>query len=253
VSIWKLTIAYDGSGFSGWARQPGLRTVQETLEEGVSTILGGTPVSLTVAGRTDTGVHALGQVVSFDLDREPPDRLVSRINAVLPRDVSVLEADLAPEGFDARRWATSRRYRYRILTTDHRTPFEEGRALWWPYPLDRSALDACAAEIIGEHDFTAFTPTQTEHVRFSRRVISAAWEDECEAILVLDITADAFMRSMIRVLVGTMLEVGGGKRTVEDFAALLDGAPRERAGETAPSHGLYFAGVEYGDGPAFQH
>ena len=111
----------------------------------------------------------------------------------------------------------------------------------------------CAAAIVGEHDFTAFTPTQTEHVRFERRVISAAWEDECEAILVFDITADAFMRSMIRVLVGTMLEVGGGKRSVEDFAALLEGAPREAAGETAPAHGLYFAGVKYGDGPAFEY
>jgi tRNA pseudouridine38-40 synthase len=252
-TTWKLTVAYDGSKFYGWARQPDLRTVQAELEDGISRILGGEQVEVTVAGRTDTGVHALGQVVSFKVDREPPDRFCSRINAVLPRDVSVLAAEVAPAGFDARRWATSRRYRYRILTTPERTPFEEGRALWWPYPLDRAALDACAAALCGERDFTAFTPTQTEHVRFERRVISAAWEDECEAILVFDITADAFMRNMIRVLVGTMLEVGGGKRTVEDFTGLLDGAPRERAGETAPAHGLYLAGVTYGDGPAFEH
>ena len=252
-AAWKLTIAYDGSGFSGWARQPELRTVQETLEAGISKILGGAPVELTVAGRTDAGVHALGQVASFELDREPPDRFASRVNAVLPRDVSVLACERAPEGFDARRWAVSRRYRYRILTAGQRTPFEEGRALWWPYSLDRAALDKCAAAIAGEHDFTAFTPTQTEHVRFSRHVLSAAWERECEAILVLDITADAFMRNMIRVLVGTMLEVGGGKRTVKDFTALLKGAPRERAGETAPPHGLYFAGVEFGAGATFEH
>jgi tRNA pseudouridine38-40 synthase len=227
--------------------------VQEVLEEGVGQILGGTPVQLTVAGRTDTGVHALGQVASFDLDREAPDRFVYRINAVLPRDVSVIACEEAPAGFNARRWAISRRYRYRILTTEHRTPFEDGRALWWPYPLDRSALETCAEAIAGEHDFTAFTPTQTEHVRFDRKVISAAWEEECEAILVFDITADAFMRSMIRVLVGTMLEVGAGKRSIDDFASLLDGAPREQAGETAPAHGLYLAGVTYGDGPAFVH
>ncbi len=249
----KLTVAYDGARFSGWARQPGLRTVQETLEGAVSQILSGTPVELTVAGRTDAGVHALGQVASFELDREPPDRFASRINAVLPRDVAVLAAERAPHGFDARRWATSRRYRYRLLATEQRTPFEEGRALWWPYPLDRAGLDACAAALPGEHDFTAFTPTQTEHVRFSRRVLSAQWVEECEAVLVFEIEADAFMRSMIRVLVGTMLEVATGKRTVEDFLALLSGAPRERAGETAPAHGLYFAGVSYGDGPAFQH
>jgi tRNA pseudouridine38-40 synthase len=252
-TTWKVTVAYEGSDFAGWARQPGLRTVQQTLEEGISRILGGHPVSLTVAGRTDAGVHAVGQVASFDLDFEPPDRLAFRINAVLPRDVSVLGCEPAPAGFDARRWALSRRYRYRLLTSDHRTPFEEGRALWWPHQLDRGALDTCAAVLLGEHDFTAFTPTETEHVRFDRRVIAAGWADECEAILVFDITADAFMRSMIRVLVGTMLEVGSGRRTVEDFTALLEGAPRERAGETAPPHGLYFAGVEFGDGPTFEH
>jgi tRNA pseudouridine38-40 synthase len=250
---WKLTIAYDGSNFSGWARQSGYRTVQETLESGIAQILGGHPVALTVAGRTDAGVHALAQVASFVLDVEPPDRFATRINAVLPRDVSVLACEPAPKGFNARRWATSRRYRYRILTSEQRTPFEEGRSLWWPYSLDRAALDRCASALLGEHDFTAFTPTDTEHVRFERRVLSARWEDECEAILVFAIEADAFMRSMIRVLVGTMLEVGQGKRTHEDFASLLEGAPREAAGETAPAHGLYFAGVEHGDGPAFRH
>lgn len=253
MGTWKLTIAYDGTGFSGWARQPGLRTVQEVVEEGAGRILGGVPVSLTVAGRTDAGVHALGQVASFELDVEPPDRMASRINAVLPRDVSVLACEPAADGFDARRWAVSRRYRYRILATEHPTPFEEGRALWWTFPIDRAALDACAAALVGEHDFAAFTPTQTEHVRFDRQVLSAAWMDECDAILVFDIEADAFMRSMIRVLVGTMLEVGAGKRTVEDFESLLEGAPRERAGKTAPPHGLYFAGAEFGDGPTFKH
>lgn len=212
-------------------------------------ILGGRDVELTVAGRTDTGVHALGQVASFELDSAPPDRLATRINAVLPGDVSVLEAEAAPDGFDARRWAVARRYRYRILTTAQRTPFEEGRSLWRPGALDRAAMDACVHALVGEHDFTAFTPTQTEHVRFLRIVRSARWEEECEAILVFDITADAFMRNMIRVLVGTMLEVGAGKRTAKNFASLLRGAPREEAGQTAPPHGLYFAGVEFGDGP----
>ena len=253
MGTYRLTIAYEGSGFSGWARQPGLRTVQEELEGAVGRILGGRQVELTVAGRTDAGVHATGQVASFELERELPDRFADRINAVLPRDVSVLASEPAPDGFDARRWARSRSYRYRILTTPTRDPFEEGRALWWPQPIGRTALDEAAASIVGEHEFTAFTPTQTEHVRFERVVLESAWEAESDRILAYRITADAFMRSMIRVLVGTMLEVAAGKRTVEDFRELLEGAPRERAGETAPAHGLYFTGVTYGDGPAFTY
>ena len=252
-SITRLEIAYHGGAFSGWARQPGLRTVQAVMEDAVGQILGGTEVQLTVAGRTDAGVHATGQVASFALDAAPPDRFAERINAVLPEDVSVLAADAAPDGFDARRWARSRSYRYRLLAAPSRDPFEQGRALWWPYPLGREALDECAASIAGEHDFTAFTPTQTEHVRFERLVLRSAWEEESERVLALRIEADAFMRNMIRILVGTMLEVAGGKRTVEDFRELLEGAPRERAGETAPPHGLYLTGVTYGDGPAFVH
>ena len=267
----KLTIAYDGRRYGGWAWQPGLLTVQGVLEEAVGRILGGVEVRLIVAGRTDAGVHATGQVASFQLppDREPPDRFAERINAVLPRDVAVLAAAPAPDGFDARRWARSRSYRYRVLASPIRDPFEDGRALWWTYPIDREALDACAAAVAGEHDFTAFTPTQTEHVRFERRVLRSAWgeeggaanpavpgreaEEQSGRLLVYEIEADAFMRNMIRVLVGTMLEVAAGRRSVDDFSALLEGAPRERAGETAPAHGLYFTGVSFGDGPAFEH
>jgi tRNA pseudouridine38-40 synthase len=253
MPVIRLDIAYEGTGFAGWARQPGLRTVQAELEGAVGRILGGAEVALTVAGRTDAGVHATGQVASFEHEGELPDRFAQRINAVLKRDVSVLDAAPAPDGFDARRWARSRSYRYRILTAPARSPFEEGRALWWPYPLGRAALDECAASIAGEHDFTAFTPTQTEHVRFERVVLESAWRDESEHVLAFEITADAFMRNMIRVLVGTMLDVAGGKRTVEDFRELLDGVPREEAGETAPPHGLYFTGASYGDGPAFEY
>jgi tRNA pseudouridine38-40 synthase len=250
VGVVRLTIAYDGTPFAGWAAQPGLRTVQGELEAALAQIVR-QPVSLTVGGRTDAGVHAWGQVASFELDGKPPDRLERRLNSVLPQAICVIEAAAAPEAFDARRDARSRTYCYWVLSSPVRHPFEIGRALWWPRRLDRPALEQCAAALSGRHDFTAFTSTQTEHVRFEREVIQAEWryhklaEPFPGALLEFWIEADAFMRHMVRVLVGTMLEVAGGRRTLDDFEALLRGAPRERAGETAPSHGLYLAAIRY--------
>lgn len=240
----RLDIEYDGSGFSGWAHQPGLRTVQAELEAALETVLR-EPVELTVAGRTDAGVHAWGQVASFQTDVEIPADLSRRLNGLIPGDVAVTAAGPAPEGFDARGDAISRSYRYRLLARRAPSPFERGHALWWPHRVDREALNACVAALTGTHDFTAFTPTQTDHVRFERDVLDAAWEAGPGDILAFRITADAFMRSMVRVLVGTMLEVASGRRTPEDFASLLAGAPRTAAGETAPAHGLYLESVAY--------
>ena len=253
MSRFRLDLAYDGGPFAGWAAQPGLRTVQGEVEAALARVLSGRAVPVTVAGRTDAGVHARAQVVSFELDEAPPDALRERLNAVLPREIAVLAVRPASEGFDARRWARSRVYRYRVLASRVRDPFEEGRALWWPHRLDRDALDACAEALRGVHDFTAFTPTQTEHVRFERHVIAARWGQEPareDGMLAFLIEADAFMRNMVRVLVGTMLEVGRGRRTPQGFRELLDGAPRASAGETAPAHGLYLERVTFGDGPA---
>jgi tRNA pseudouridine38-40 synthase len=253
--------------------------VQGELEGALARILP-EPVALIVAGRTDAGVHAWAQVASFTTDVAIPDRLAWRLNAVLPGDVSVLAAEPAPDGFDARRSARSRTYCYRVLASQAPSPFERGRALWHPAALERDALDACAAAVVGTHDFTAFTPTDTEHVRFERKVHRCEWKSEpfewksepsadpivpggeaeetigtlvsaigsagrTGTVLCLWIEADAFMRHMVRVLVGTMLEVGTGRRSLEDFASLLDGAPRDRAGETAPPDGLYLAGISY--------
>jgi tRNA pseudouridine38-40 synthase len=243
VATYRLDIEYDGSGFSGWARQPGLRSVQGELEAALETVLG-EPVALTVAGRTDAGVHALGQVASFETGSEAPDDLCRRANSVGPDDVAITAATRVGDGFDARRDATARTYLYRVEAREAPSPFERGRALWWPHRIDRAALDACASALPGSHDFTAFTPTQTDHVRFERDVLEAAWEDD-PPILAFRVTADAFMRSMVRVLVGTMLEVASDRRTVEDFTALLKGAPRSDAGETAPPHGLYLESVSY--------
>jgi tRNA pseudouridine38-40 synthase len=239
----RLEIEYDGSGFRGWARQPGLRTVQGELETALATVLR-EPIELTVAGRTDTGVHARGQVASFTTAAELPADLARRLSGLGPDDVGVTAATVVADGFDARRDARARTYRYRLLARRAPSPFEQGRALWWPHQVDREALDACAAALIGTHDFTAFTPTQTDHVRFDRDIHAAAWEQTGD-ILSFQITADAFMRNMVRALVGTLLEVASGRRTAESFAALLNGAPRSQGGDTAPPHGLYLESVSY--------
>jgi tRNA pseudouridine38-40 synthase len=244
----KLTIEYDGTDFAGWARQPGKRTVQDELERAVRTILGehgtdGRPLKLTVAGRTDAGVHAWGQVASYAHEALDP----ARLNGLLPDDVAVLASEPMPAGFDARRHALSRTYCYRLLARRTRSVFERRRAFWWTGALDRHALHQCAAALRGRHDFTAFTPTETEHEHFVREIVRSEWVEHGD-LLEFWIESSTFLRHMNRVLVGTMLDVSAGLFTVEQFHELLQGRPRSHAGRTAPAHGLALASVAYGPG-----
>ena len=257
--VTKLTLEYDGTGFAGWARQPGERTVEEELERALRTILGktgtdGQPLKLSVAGRTDRGVHAWAQVASYRHEAVDPLRL----NGLLGDDLAVLAAQPAQEGFDARRDAKSRTYCYGVLARRARSAFARSYALWWPHELDRGVLDECAEAVVGRHDFTAFTPTETEHSRFHRDVLKAEWRagpqspvqrlqgsESGEDSLEFWIEAKTFMRHMNRILVGTMLEVASHRRTLADFERLLEGRPRAQAGSTVSAHGLALAGVSY--------
>jgi tRNA pseudouridine38-40 synthase len=233
----KLTVEYDGTPFHGWAAQPGLSTVEGVLREALGQTFDRYE-GLAVAGRTDAGVHALANVVSVDVEGgPPPERIVLALNPRLPDEVSITAAEEAPPDFHARFSARARSYRYRIHTRRAPSPFERNRSWWYPWPLDDEALSAAAALLPGKHDFRAFTPTETQHDVFVRVVDSARWT-RIGPHLDFEITADGFLRHMVRTLVGTMVE-GGSLET------LLDGATRSDAGATAPPHGLYLISVAY--------
>jgi tRNA pseudouridine38-40 synthase len=240
----RLDLEYDGTGYAGWAKQPGLRTIEGTLEEVLGRILQ-QEVRLSVAGRTDAGVHARGQVASFKASTDmEPGRLRWSANGLLPDTIAISGVSDAPPGFDARHSAVSRRYSYSLLLRPWPSAFRHRFLTHVRGGLDLELMRAAAAVIAGRHDFRAFTPTVTEHDSFEREISLSRWRREGD-LFIYDIEAGGFLRGMVRALVGTMLEIGRGVRPPDDMPRLLEGGHRPEAGETAPAAGLCLQEVRY--------
>ncbi len=239
-------VEYDGSDFAGWAAQPNRRTVEGALSEALELVLRH-PVKLADAGRTDAGVHAFGQVISFEAETGlTPSNLAYRTTAVLPKDAALRRCVAVSDTFDARRDAKSRGYEFRIFNHPVRSPLQRHRATYIARALDFGLLEEAAERARGTHDFRAFTPARTYHVRFERSVSESRWERTGD-LLIYHVTANSFLYGMVRALVGTMLEVADGRRTVASFECLLSGGERGEAGPSVPSQGLTLVNVDYDD------
>ena len=240
----RATVEYDGTDFAGWQLQPDAVTIQGTLEKALATILGH-PVRVEAAGRTDAGVHARGQVVAFETVRPvDPRKLLKSWNALAGRSIAIRDLAEARAEFDPRRDAKRRTYEYRIHNAPFASPFTRRFAWHVHEPLDVEAMNAAAAMLVGEHDFSAFQAADCDAENAVREVYESRVMRDAE-VLVYRIVATAFLRHMVRALVGTLVEVGHGERSVADFARVLTSHERPQAGPTAPAHGLCLLRVDY--------
>ena len=240
----KLTIEYDGTRYHGWQIQPHGPSIQSILEQAISTFVG-TPTRITGSGRTDAGVHALGQVASFFADKEYDlHRILRGLNALTPTDITIKSVEFVADSFDARRDGRSRIYEYHILNRSTPSPFYLNRALHVHESLDVAAMREAISCLIGEHDFTSFRAAGCEAAHPVRKVYRTTLEQRAE-LLVYTIEATAFLRHMVRNIVGTLIEVGKGLRTAQSFSELLEACDRTKAGPTAPPHGLFLMEVKY--------
>lgn len=247
----KLTLQYDGTGYAGFQRQPNGVTVQEKLEEALRTVTGDTALKIgAAAGRTDAGVHARGQVVHFRTEsRIPLDRWPQALNQQLPRDIVVFRAEQVPDDFHARYWALDKHYRYTIEHAPFQSPMTRLYAMHWGKELDYGLMERAARLIEGRHDFAAFRSTGGA-AKTSERTVRSLRLTVARPYLYIDVAADGFLYNMVRIIAGTLLEVGAGRRSANDVAKALATGNRQYAGKTLPAHGLCLEQVLYGDGPA---
>ena len=254
MNHFRITIAYDGTDFVGWQRQASGASIQGLIEEALGG-LDGRDVTVTAAGRTDAGVHALAQVASFALEREiDPDVLVRALNARLPETIRVSSAQPVAATFNARFDARSKTYRYRICNGPIISPFERHYAWHIVVPLDAAAMAGAARQLEGRHDFAAFQGAGSDVATTVRTMTKSrilATEDaeavsRGERLITYEITGDGFLRHMVRTIAGTLVEVGRGRRSPESIRKIIAGRERSAAGVTAPARGLFLAGVEYG-------
>jgi tRNA pseudouridine38-40 synthase len=240
----KITLAYDGTSFVGWQRQPDGDSIQGLLEDALARLEGG-PVTANGAGRTDAGVHALGQVASVRVTfTHDPSTLMRALNAHLPLEIRVTAVDDVDEAFHARFSASGKTYRYQIRNTPVASPFE--RAFVWhlPEPLSFDAMTRAAALLVGTHNFGAFRSVGSDTSSPVRTITKSEWRRN-SGLLTYDIAGDGFLRHMVRAIVGTLVEVGRGWREADEISVLLDGGARAQAGPTAPPHGLFLVAVDY--------
>jgi tRNA pseudouridine38-40 synthase len=241
----KLILEYDGARFHGWQRQKNAPTIQEALESALA-LLTGESIRVMGSGRTDAGVHARGQVAHFHTTSPLPlSAFINGLNSLLPLDIAVLEAAEAAKDFHARKSVRAKTYAYHILSRPLRSPLNRPHTWWIARPLDLAAMQAAAEILIGEHDFSAFQASGSSIKNPVRVVTRAEWVQHPPDLLIFTITATGFLRGMVRSLVGTMVEVGRGKRPPEDLADLLQTGERRRAGPTAPPQGLFLVDVVY--------
>ena len=250
MQAWRLTLAWSGAAYVGWQLQPEGRSLQGVVEAALSRALGGEPVRVTASGRTDAGVHALGQVVSFCAETpRQPRALLNALNQILPRDIAALDAAIMPDDFRVRAWVKRKLYRYRVLNRGPRCPFRDGFVWHWRGPIHVEPMANAAATLLGRHDFTSFRaqgcgarhPVRT----IERAEVFAAPDGEIH----LEFVGNGFLRHQVRIMAGTLLEIGMGRRHADDMPRVLEARDRLQAGQTAPAQGLWLVWVELGDGP----